>query len=171
MDQKYLKRLRFFTVAYMVVSIIMLIGSACGIILFAVLHHVIPAEFVYYGNDAVSGWATIFSGIGYLAGLFGRFFMLALIIACVFAAVYWIIGLVLNHYLKASVERNDRSCRGVGTALSVWTILPGAGIWIGILSTLLREANGFSGLIPGGLTGAVYLAAGIFLLLSVYEKG
>ena len=166
----YRKRIGIFTTVYMAAAVIALVLLALTVVLLLVIHHLYQPQFTNYGNDAVSGWATIFSGLGYLGGMLGKALLLVLAAVCVIAAVYWIVGLILDILLKKNALAGSPSAKGLGTALGIWTILPGAGSLVSLFTSLAGDGPRPGGILPPVISAAVFLGAGAFLLVTVWQN-
>ena len=163
------KRIRIFTTAYIVAAVIALILLALYIVILLIANNMIQPEYTYYGNDDVSGWATILSGIGFLGGIVGKVLIGLIVIILLLLAVYWAIGLVLNHFLRKNAA-NGVPVRGVGTALGIWTLIPGAVFLIGLIEALMNPQAKRDSLAADGIFAALFICGSIFLLITLWRK-
>lgn len=130
------------------------------------------AGFVNYGDDTVSGWATIFSLIGFLSGTFFAPLILVCVVLLVTAtAFYWIMGIVLCLSLKKKV-RSGLPYKGLGTLLGAWVVIPA----VTLISSFLRNSSG-TGTGPVSVSSViswaipvVSAAVGAAILFTVYQK-
>ncbi len=163
------KRIRIFTTAYIVAAVIALIMLALYIAILIITNNMIQPEYTYYGNDDVSGWATILSGIGFLGGIVGKVLIGLIVIILLLLAVYWAIGLVLNHFLRKNAA-NGAHIRGVGTALGIWTFIPGVVFLIGLIEAFMNPQAKWGSLAADGIFAALFIGGSIFLLITLWCK-
>ncbi len=168
-NMRYRGRIRIYTNAYKIVAVIALAVMALSFAACLKYYNMIRPEFTYYGNDDVSGWATILSGFGYMIGVFGKVLLYIMAIICVIAAVYWTIGLLFNHLLRKKMDQ-EASPKGMGIALGVWTIIPGVLSLNGLISVIANKTAELKICITGGLLSALFIGAGIFLLITVCHE-
>ena len=165
-----MNRIGIFTIVYRIAAIIMLAMSSVAGVGLIVVNYLIKPEYHYYGNDTVSGWATIFSAFGYIGALFGKVLFAIIAFLCLAAAVYWTAGLILNHFLAKYNKSGDGSVKGVGTALAVLTMLPGCGSFMGLLSSLFSKSLHLSQCLGMLAYTAVFIGGGVYLLIAIYGK-
>lgn len=130
------------------------------------------AGFVNYGDDTVSGWATIFSLIGFLSGKFFAPLVLACVVLFVTAAAsYWITGIVFCLSLKKKILAG-LPYKGLGTFLGAWAVIPAVTLISSLLKNGSRAGTGpvsvssvISWVIP-----VVSAAVGAAILFTVYHK-
>lgn len=128
------------------------------------------AGFVNYGDDTVSGWATIFSLIGFLSGKFFAPLVLACVVLFVTAAAsYWITGIVFCLSLKKKILAG-LPYKGLGTFLGAWAVIPA----VTLISSFLRNSSGtgpvsVSSVISWAIP-VVSAAVGAAILFTVYHK-
>jgi len=168
-DDRYEKRIRIFTTVYTVVAVMALVLLVSAIVSLLVLNHALQPEFTYHGNDTVSGWATIFSMIGYLGGIFGKALLGLLILILALLAAYWIVGLVLNFVLRKR-SAGGETTKGVGTALGIWTVIPGAMSLYDLATGVVNKTAELGDVLRDLPAAALFLGGGIFLLVTLHGK-
>lgn len=117
--------IRHLITAYVVLASMALIYLAVSAAkIFPVIIECMNPEFVNYGNDTVSGWATIFSLLGFLAGTFLMpFVFVAYVIYTALIAAYWIAGMVLSVLLKKKADC-EMPCKKIGLFFTTWAVVP-----------------------------------------------
>ena len=116
-DDRRGKRIGIFTTVYTVVAAAALVLITSLIVTLLACNRELQPEFTNYGDGTVTGWATIFSMIGFLGGLFGKALIGLLVIFLAMAAVYCVVGLILNLFLRKKAAAGE-PVKGVGTAFS-----------------------------------------------------
>ncbi len=165
----YRKRIWLFTTVYRVIAVVVLILLVLAAAFLFLLQGSIQPQYIYYGNDAVSGWATIFSGLGYLAAWFGKTMILLLVAFFVLFAGYWIIGLILNRILRRSID-NGSSVKGLGVALGIWTMIPGVLSLTDLVSRFMNQAAAQGSANPQLFFSAAFIGGGIYLLVTALRN-
>lgn len=119
------QKLYSFTKAYHFISILIMALTGLSGVAMLVFYFLLRPEFVNYGNDAIGGWATIYSGIFYLTGGFAKYLFLFGVFLSLITIVYFLIGNFINRFLKNKLELQQPSAYGIGNLLAVWTLVPG----------------------------------------------
>ena len=163
------KRILIFTTVYTVVAAAALVLLAVSIVTLQALNNELQPEFTNYGNDTVSGWATIFSMIGYLGGIFGKALLGLLVLILALMAAYWIVGLVLNSVLRKR-SAGGETTKGVGTALGIWTMIPGAMSLYDLIVSVMNKTAERGDILRDFPAAALFLGGGIFLLVTLHGK-
>lgn len=168
-DNRRGKRIGIFTTVYTVAAAAALVLIASLIVTLLAFNRVLQPEFTNYGDGTVSGWATIFSLIGFLGGLFGKVLIGLLVIFLAMAAVYCVVGLILNLFLRRKAAAGE-PVKGVGTALGIWTMIPGALSLYELIYSLMHRAAELADVLRDGLFAALFLGGSLFLLVTLYGK-
>lgn len=165
-NTRYTKRIRIFTSVYAAVAVFAVAMLIYTIITIQRINSSIVPEYHYYGSDTVSGWATIFSGLGYMGGWMGKAFLMLYIMVCGAETVYWTAGAVLSLILRKRVLAGHPSVN-LGIAVGVWTIIPGVQSLVSLAAALAkRTMNVCSAGILFAMS-AVFIGGGIFLLTAI----
>ena len=168
-DDRRGKRIGIFTTVYTVAAAAALVLIASLIVTLLAFNRELQPEFTNYGDGTVSGWATIFSLIGFLGGLFGKVLIGLLVIFLAMAAVYCVVGLILNLFLRRKAAAGE-PVKGVGTALGIWTMIPGALSLYNLFDSLMRRTAELPDILRDGLFAALFLGGSFFLLVTLYGK-
>lgn len=120
-----LNSLYTFTKAYHYIAILMIILASLNGVLMMVGFFLFNPTYTYYGNDAVGGWATIFSAVGYAGGSVIKMMFLFVAILMVMVVVYFVIGYFINASLKKKLETQPQQAKTLGYVMAIWTTIPG----------------------------------------------
>ena len=160
------KRLRIFTIVYLIAAAILLVFMACELFVLIQVNQLQPT-FTNYGSGDVEGWATIVSGIGFIAGWTGKAIVAIMEVIFAVVAAYWGIGIVLDLILFFMVRKNKPFYKGTGIALGIWTILPGGILLISVPIALIDGNIEAGSIALMAVIAAAFIAAGVFLLVSL----
>ena len=168
-ETEYSRRIRIFTVVYLAAAVI---GIAVLVYMIATvlgMNSVITPEYHYHGNGAVSGWATIFSVLGYMGGWMGKAFLLLYAMLLGLGTLYWIVGLIMNMILRKKASQGVRA-DALGTVMGVWTIIPGVMSAGSLIAGLVKKALDVKSVTALTLISVLFIGGSIYLFVTVSSK-
>ena len=165
-ETEYSRRIRIFTAVYLAAAVI---GMAILVYMIAVvlgMNSAITPEYHYHGNGAVSGWATIFSGLGYMGGWIGKALLMLYAILLGLGTLYWVVGLIMNTILRKKASQGVRT-PALGTVMGVWTMIPGILSAGSMIHGLVKKTLDVKSVTVLSLVSALFIVGSIFLLKTV----
>lgn len=165
-ETEYSRRIRIFTAIYLAAAVI---GMAILVYMITVvleINSAITPEYHYHGNGVVSGWATIFSGLGYMGGWMGKAFLMLYAMLLGFGTLYWVVGLIMNTILRKKASQGVRT-PALGTVMGVWTMIPGILSAGSMIHGIVKKTLDARSVTVLSLISALFIVGSIFLLKTV----